>query len=72
MAKAVNEILANPALAMSMRAKAYKYGRSITWPRIGRAYWQLFREVLDESHAVEKTYFIQPAVSNSTVQFQIA
>jgi glycosyltransferase involved in cell wall biosynthesis len=73
MAKAVNEILANPALAMSMRAKAYEYGRSITWPRVGRAYWQLFRQVLNEAPAISRPYFMQPAVNNYTaVQFQTA
>ncbi len=64
MAKAVTEILANPALAMSMRAKAYKYGRSITWPRIGRAYWQLFQEVLETAPAIARPYFIEPVVNN--------
>jgi glycosyltransferase involved in cell wall biosynthesis len=73
MAKAINEILANPALAMSMRAKAYKYGRCITWPRVGRAYWRLFREVLYEAPAITKPYSMQPAVNNfTTVQFQTA
>jgi glycosyltransferase involved in cell wall biosynthesis len=73
MAKAVNEILANPALAMSMRTKAYRYGRSITWPLVGRAYWQLFRQVLDEAHTIVRPYFAQPAVNEYTaVQFQTA
>ncbi len=73
MAKAVNEILANPALAMSMRARAYKYGRSITWPRVGSAYWQLFQEVLETAPAIARPYFIQPVVNNFTaMQVQTA
>jgi len=27
----------------SLRRQAYNYGRSRTWPKIGQAYWKLFR-----------------------------
>ncbi|MEE9371184.1 MAG: glycosyltransferase family 4 protein [Sedimentisphaerales bacterium] len=42
-AEAIVEILKNYSLFYSLRRKAYDYGRSRTWPRIGQAYWKLFR-----------------------------
>jgi glycosyltransferase involved in cell wall biosynthesis len=36
------EILKNDALYYSLRRRAYEYGRSRTWPTIGRIYWRLF------------------------------
>ncbi|MDD5458809.1 MAG: glycosyltransferase [Phycisphaerae bacterium] len=44
MAQAVSEIFKNNSLFYSLRKKAYEYGRSRTWPRIGKEYWQLFCE----------------------------
>ena len=44
-AEAINELLENPRLAMAMRLKAYRYGRSITWSRIAKVYWRLFRQI---------------------------
>ncbi len=41
-AKAIVEILQNDSLFYSLRRKAYDYGRSRTWPKIGQAYWKLF------------------------------
>jgi len=42
MAEAIIEILQNDSLFYSMRRRAYDYGRSRTWPKIGQAYWKLF------------------------------
>jgi len=42
---AIVEILQNNSLFYSLRRRAYDYGRSRTWPRIGREYWRLFRQV---------------------------
>lgn len=42
LANAVIEILDNDKLFFTMRRKAYEYGRSITWPMIGKRYWKLF------------------------------
>ncbi|MHC4707557.1 MAG: glycosyl transferase family 1, partial [Planctomycetota bacterium] len=42
MAKAIVEILKNDSLFYSMRRRAYEYGRSRTWPKIGQSYWKLF------------------------------
>ncbi len=40
--EAIVEILQNDSLYYSLRRKAYDYGRSRTWPKIGQAYWRLF------------------------------
>jgi glycosyltransferase involved in cell wall biosynthesis len=42
MAEAVVEILKDDLLFYSLRRRAYEYGRSRTWPKIGQAYWKLF------------------------------
>ncbi|MHC4571123.1 MAG: glycosyltransferase family 4 protein [Planctomycetota bacterium] len=41
-AKSIIEILRDNALFSKMRKQAYEYGRSMTWPKVGRAYWKLF------------------------------
>ncbi|MCK4752527.1 MAG: glycosyltransferase [Planctomycetes bacterium] len=41
-AEAITEILQDDSLFYSLRRKAYDYGRSRTWPKIGQAYWKLF------------------------------
>jgi glycosyltransferase involved in cell wall biosynthesis len=42
MAEAIVEILQSDSLYYSMRRRAYDYGRSRTWPKIGQAYWNTF------------------------------
>jgi len=42
MAKTIVEILQDDSLFYSLRRKAYEYGRSRTWPKIGQTYWRLF------------------------------
>ncbi len=42
MAEVIVEILANDSLFYSLRRRAYDYGRSRTWPKIGQGYWKLF------------------------------
>ena len=42
LAAAVVEILKNDSLFYSLRRRAYDYGRSRTWPKIGQVYWKLF------------------------------
>jgi glycosyltransferase involved in cell wall biosynthesis len=42
LAGAIVEILKNDSLYYSLRRRAYDYGRSRTWPKIGEAYWRLF------------------------------
>jgi len=41
-AREISEILKNNTLYYSLRRRAYEYGRSRTWPKIGQAYWKLF------------------------------
>ena len=42
MAEVIVEILQNDSLFYSLRRRAYDYGRSRTWPKIGQGYWKLF------------------------------
>jgi glycosyltransferase involved in cell wall biosynthesis len=42
MAREISEILQNETLYYSLRRRAYEYGRSRTWPKIGQIYWKLF------------------------------
>jgi glycosyltransferase involved in cell wall biosynthesis len=42
MAEVIIEILQDDSLFYSLRRRAYDYGRSRTWPKIGQAYWKLF------------------------------
>ena len=41
-AEAIVQILKDNSLFYSLRRKAYDYGRSRTWPKIGQTYWKLF------------------------------
>jgi glycosyltransferase involved in cell wall biosynthesis len=41
-AEGIVEILQKNSLFYSLRRRAYEYGRSRTWPKIGQAYWKLF------------------------------
>ncbi len=42
LAEAIIELLTHDSLFYSIRRRAYDYGRSRTWPKIGQAYWKLF------------------------------
>jgi glycosyltransferase involved in cell wall biosynthesis len=41
-ARSIVEILSDNSLFYRMKKRAYAYGRSMTWPRVGQAYWKLF------------------------------
>ena len=41
-AQAITEILRDESMFYSLRRQAYEYGRSRTWPMIGKTYWKLF------------------------------
>jgi glycosyltransferase involved in cell wall biosynthesis len=41
-AQSVVEILNNDSLFSMMKRRAYEYGRSMTWPKVGQTYWNLF------------------------------
>ena len=46
MAQAIIEILSNNSLSLEMRRRAYEYGRFMTWPKVGKAYWDLFETLV--------------------------
>lgn len=48
-ARSIVEILSSDLLSYSMRKRAWEYGRTMTWPRVGAAYWRLF---LDQVRSV--------------------
>jgi glycosyltransferase involved in cell wall biosynthesis len=41
-ARSIVELLGNSSLFSEMRKRAYEYGRSMIWPKVGQAYWKLF------------------------------
>jgi len=41
-AESIVEIIKDDSLFYSLRRRAYDYGRSRTWPKIGQVYWKLF------------------------------
>jgi len=42
-AETIIELLRNDSLFYSLRKKAYDYGRSRTWSKVGQTYWKLFK-----------------------------
>jgi glycosyltransferase involved in cell wall biosynthesis len=58
MAREIVEILRKDSLYYSLRRRAYEYGRSRTWPKIGQIYWKLFgsKRVLPRISAKTKLY----------------
>ncbi len=52
-AREIIEILQDDLVFYSMRRKAYDYGRSRTWPEIGKRYWDLFQSM--DALALAKT-----------------
>ncbi|MHC4362658.1 MAG: glycosyltransferase family 4 protein [Planctomycetota bacterium] len=43
MARSIVDILRNDLLSLTMRTLAYEYGRSMTWSKVGQAYWNLMQ-----------------------------
>jgi len=41
-AHSIVEILTNDSLLHRLRRRAYEYGKSMTWSKVGQAYWSLF------------------------------
>ena len=48
------ELLDKPEMRLSMRKKAYEYGREITWPKIGVKYNNLLKRVAHKELKTEK------------------
>jgi len=46
-------ILKDESLYYSLRRKAYDYGRSRTWSRVGQLYWKLCQETQPSIHIIE-------------------
>jgi len=40
-ASAITELLSDDSVLYRMQSRAYEYGRAMTWPTVGRAYWDL-------------------------------
>ncbi len=49
------EILKDDKLFYSLRRRAYEYGRSRTWPKVGQTYWKLFNTKKLPIHITTKT-----------------
>jgi glycosyltransferase involved in cell wall biosynthesis len=45
-AQSIVKLLNDSSLFSRMKRKAYEYGRSMIWPKVGRAYWRLFNSHL--------------------------
>ncbi len=43
MAEAINRLLGDERALHRMARSAYDYGRAMTWPKVGRAYWDIFK-----------------------------
>jgi glycosyltransferase involved in cell wall biosynthesis len=48
MASEIIKLLDDEVLLNRIQLKAYQYGRAMTWPRIGEAYWNIFTEGLSK------------------------
>ena len=46
LAAAINLVLDDPDLRSTIELSAYRYGRQMTWPRVARAYHQVFADVV--------------------------
>jgi glycosyltransferase involved in cell wall biosynthesis len=53
LAQTIKEIVNDNAACAEMRRRAYNYGRSITWPRIGGTYWKLLKQQTSPMPAFE-------------------
>ena len=59
-ARSVVEILNNSSLFSKMRKRAYEYGRAMTWPKVGQAYWDIF-----EAQPLSLQIPLRPTVSST-------
>lgn len=60
LARSILEILSNDSLSMRIRKRAYEYGRSMIWPKVGQAYWDLF-----EARSPSIPVILRPTVSSA-------
>ena len=55
LSREIVDILRDESLFYSLRRRAYDYGRSRTWPRVGQSYWTLFNEAQLPIHIISKS-----------------
>lgn len=63
LAHSIVEILSNNSLFHSMRRRAYEYGRSMTWSKVGQAYQSLF-----EANEPSLTIPLRPRLDSSDLE----
>ncbi len=56
LADAIIEIVSNPRQLSRLRRCAYDYGRTMTWPMIGKKYWKLFSKKTATAPILTKTF----------------
>lgn len=66
-AEAIISILKDDSVFYSLRRRAYDYGRSRTWPRIGQEYWKLFNAKTIPVRITEKPVEV---ATNTTSEMQ--
>ena len=60
LARSIIELLSNDSKCHRMRKRAYDYGRSMTWSKVGQAYWRLF-----ETQTPSLTIPLRPKLDSS-------
>jgi glycosyltransferase involved in cell wall biosynthesis len=67
MASEIIKLLDDKVLLNQIQLRAYRYGRAMTWPRIGETYWNLFTEGLSKVAGISdsKTSLIDSSVIKS-------
>lgn len=64
-AKTIVNILQDKVMLESLRKKAYKYSRPMTWPRIGRIYWEFLTDITKSAKIPLRTK-LEPILQNQT------
>ena len=67
LSQAIINILKDESEAYQLRRCAYDYGRTITWPTIGKKYWKLFSQKAPVAKSLTKT-FAQKAARASLLE----
>ncbi len=67
LAETIVELMQDDSLFYELRGRAYDYGRSRTWPKVGQAYWKLFSEVEAPLHVAARA-ILTPAETVSSIE----
>lgn len=70
LSQSILEILSDDSLLLRIRKRAYEYGRSMTWPKVGQAYWRRFNSHLYPMPAVLAPRAASPNWKEPTYQRQ--